>query len=270
MQPTLRAALPFLILALAPSCAAPSESATAIVESIAEDGIPVRLEVGDDESDAGSELAEELVRRLAAETSDEAEPIVALASSFDPFKKRGCPPEGDAKSATKQARNRLKNRTRTPRTKDIDPKVTLAALRAPGDDRFRWSEAKAATIEVWVEDVFASRTGESCNCKEEDRKLTDTHFDLIAFPGDTASKVIAEVTPVWRLLHAHRGEEDWSSEAIRKRYQGHRVRITGWLYFDESHLHEDSNTDPDDEVGRKNWRATCWEIHPITKLEVID
>jgi len=269
MQPSLPAALLILCLALTPACAAPGDSTPAIVESIADDGTPVRIEVGDDEDETGSELAEELVRRLEAVTPDEAEPIVALASSFDPFAKRGCPPEGDAKSATKQARNRLKNRTRTPRTKDIDPKVTLAALRAPGDDRFRWSEAKAATIEAFVDDVFATGA-ESCNCKVEDRALTDTHFDLIASEGDTGQKVIAEITPVWRLLHENRGQEDWSSAAIRKKYQGHRVRITGWLYFDESHVWEADNTDPDDDVGKKNWRATGWEIHPITKLEIID
>jgi hypothetical protein len=48
------------------------------------------------------------------------------------------------------------------------------------------------------------------------------------------------------------------------------VRITGWLFFDEAHLHEATNTDPNDNAGNKNWRSTCWEIHPITSIQVIN
>jgi len=64
--------------------------------------------------------------------------------------------------------------------------------------------------------------------------------------------------------------EDWSSQTIRNRYQGHRVRITGWLFFDDDHVTGAVNTDPHDTKGEQNWRATCWEIHPITSIELLD
>jgi hypothetical protein len=35
---------------------------------------------------------------------------------------------------------------------------------------------------------------------------------------------------------------------------------------DEQHPHHATNTIPD---GTQLWRATCWEIHPITALEVV-
>ena len=28
--------------------------------------------------------------------------------------------------------------------------------------------------------------------------------------------------------------------------------------------------DPNDEVGKLNWRATCWEIHPVTGIKLLD
>src|SRR5262249_49423373 len=44
------------------------------------------------------------------------------------------------------------------------------------------------------------------------------------------------------------------------------VEVTGWLLFDSAHVHEAENTNPG---GRHNFRATCWEIHPITDLKVV-
>jgi len=188
--------------------------------------------------------------------------------AFDPFKERDCPPEGSAKSKKNQNQNKLKNRARKPHAADLDDTVTFEALRQPGDDRDRWSTANAATIVCYVKKVQATGA-ETCNCGAKDKALTDTHFDLVADPSDAGLPVIAEITPVWRLIHKHFGQEDWSSAAIRNKYQGQKVRITGWLFFDEIHEHEANNTDPDDSVGKKNWRATAWEIHPITKIELV-
>jgi hypothetical protein len=37
--------------------------------------------------------------------------------------------------------------------------------------------------------------------------------------------------------------------------------------FDFAHASEAENTNP----GHKgNWRATCWEIHPITNIKILD
>jgi hypothetical protein len=42
--------------------------------------------------------------------------------------------------------------------------------------------------------------------------------------------------------------------------------LEGWLLFDREHAGESENTAP----GRAaNWRATAWELHPVTKIEII-
>jgi hypothetical protein len=61
--------------------------------------------------------------------------------------------------------------------------------------------------------------------------------------------------------------DDWSTEALRARLLHHRVRVTGWLLFDAEHRNAAENTEPG---GAHNWRATAWEVHPITKLEVLN
>ncbi len=45
-----------------------------------------------------------------------------------------------------------------------------------------------------------------------------------------------------------------------------KVRVTGWMFFDSDHNTEAENTNPG---GPKNWRATSWEVHPVTGFEVI-
>jgi len=194
---------------------------------------------------------------------------LANTAAFDPFEERGCPPEGTASTPKTIKQNRLKNRITKPHASDIDPDVTFDALRAPSqDDHGRWSTAVAGTIEGFCR--LAKGTGaETCNCGKTAKALTDTHFEIVSGPNDQGQPVIAEITPVWRQIHAHFGQEDWSSSALHAKYEGHKVRITGWLFFDESHVHEADNTDPGDTTGKANWRATCWEIHPITRIEVV-
>ena len=45
------------------------------------------------------------------------------------------------------------------------------------------------------------------------------------------------------------------------------VRISGWLFNDWEHKGQSENMNPG---GAHNWRATTWEIHPITAIDVLD
>jgi hypothetical protein len=47
---------------------------------------------------------------------------------------------------------------------------------------------------------------------------------------------------------------------------GHWVQFEGWLYFDLGHATEAENTAPG---NPENWRATAWELHPVTKITVL-
>ncbi len=177
-----------------------------------------------------------------------------------------CPAGGDARSATVRALNELKRRINGPTSRDLDLRVTLAAMVAPGDDTARWSEQRGATIEGYVAGVKIGGV-ESVNCHTHDPNYRDTHIELTLDPmkGDERTYVIVEVTPQIRQVMARNGV-DWSTKALRRTLLGRWVRVTGWMLFDEEHKPNATNTASG---GAHIWRATVWEIHPITSLEVL-
>lgn len=174
-----------------------------------------------------------------------------------------CPPQGDAKKEKERDLNVLKRRMDAPTQSQIDPRVTLAAILAPGDDTNRWDDHKGGVVSGYVKDVKPGEA-ESVNCHTKDPKYKDTHIVLTLDPmsNDESKDVIVEVTPQWREVVAKDGV-DWSTSTLRKEYLGKWIRVTGWLMFDVEHKAQSANT-----RGRgKVWRATAWEIHPITKIE---
>ena len=178
----------------------------------------------------------------------------------------GCPARGDAVTSGVHALNRLKNRVAAPVARDIDSAVTLGALLAPGDDRGRWSERRAATVVGYVRDVKVGGV-ETVNCFAKTPDHRDTHIELVTDPEDGGQlPLIVEVTPWWRRHAASRGS-NWSTDSLRSSLRGRWVRVTGWLLFDDEHQRQAENTTPG-RVG--NWRATAWELHPVTGVEVVD
>ncbi len=178
----------------------------------------------------------------------------------------GCGMEGDARSLSVQALDRLKNRYITPGPDEIDPRITLEGILAPGNDVSRWKVKQGAAIVGYVWDV--KRGGvESVNCHARDDAERDTHIELVLDPmnGGPSRRMIVEVTPRWRYIMNQRGV-DWSTRSLRDRFLGRWVRVSGWMLFDREHQGESENTAP----GRPgNWRATAWEIRPVTSIEVV-
>lgn len=162
--------------------------------------------------------------------------------------------------AGKRAFNALKNRQTLPAAADFDERVTLEAMLAPGDDRARWHDTRAGAIEGYVVRVLDAGA-ESANCFSNAR--LDTHIE-VARRADAAptERVIVEVTPPMRDWAASRGL-DWTTPTLRSLLTGRRVRIEGWLLFDHEHDGESENSRPG---HRDNWRATAWEIHPVTAI----
>jgi hypothetical protein len=178
-----------------------------------------------------------------------------------------CGLAGDAKGPDVKALNRLKGRYNSPVTSDIDQTVTLTAMISPGDDEDRFDTKSAATVTGFVLEVQVGGK-ETCNCHATADDDRDTHIALtLSEDGDKTQSVVAEVTPRTRLLRKMGGKNDWTTSALRRDIQGKWVEVTGWLLFDFEHIHEAENTNPG---GTKDWRATCWEIHPVTSIRVLD
>src|SRR6185436_8995080 len=167
-----------------------------------------------------------------------------------------CPSAGIALTTRARDLHRLKNRTSLPQATDFDSRVTLAALLQPGDDTNRWSNTRAARIQGEVIDVAYARP-EATNCFNPCRR--DIHMLVAARKGAAKTElVVVEVTPNLSIGS--------SEETLQNQLVGHWCEFEGWLYFDVGHAEESENISP----GKPgNWRATAWEIHPVTKITVI-
>jgi hypothetical protein len=176
---------------------------------------------------------------------------------------RNCPNVGIALTSNARRIHRLKNRTAVPQAADFDTNVTLDALLQPGNDRDRWSTDRAARIQGQVIDVAYAGL-EATNCYHPCRR--DIHI-LLATRKEAAKteQVVLEVTAGLREL-AEQQKMNWSEEKLKAQLIGHWCEFEGWLYFDVDHDEESENTNPQRPA---NWRATSWEIHPVTKITVI-
>jgi hypothetical protein len=176
---------------------------------------------------------------------------------------RYCPPPGAAVSPSGREFMRLKNRDAEPSPRDFDDGVTLEALLRRGEDRERWSESRAGRVEGYVVEVVEGGV-EAANCYSYRERDTHVHIAPRADAPRT-EWVVVEVTPRARVRARQRGL-DWTAEALRRELVGRRCRFEGWLLFDREHADESENIAPG---ARGNWRATAWELHPVTAVEVL-
>jgi hypothetical protein len=179
-----------------------------------------------------------------------------------------CPPQGDATKAKIQQLNTLRARLEEPSDDDYDDTADVNALIEPGDDSQRWQNDTAVEITAFVVNI---RDGgpTSANCHSPNAADHDTILDLS--PGQSVSdpshRVLAVITPQWRRLMAKNGI-DWSMAGIRAKYLQQNVKVRGWLLFNSEAAARSLNTAP--LAGAGVTRATAWEIHPVTGIELSD
>lgn len=179
----------------------------------------------------------------------------------------GCPPEGEGGDP---ALNILKNRDVAP-TSFEDMTLTDFIQNKPADaiamgkrHRDKWTPDAIAEVKdledkgVRVEGRFiAIRTQgpESCNCGSDTD--VDIHMWIATIASASAKpkkSMVVEISP--RELGDHSGWDHDTLVGLSKK--GTRVRISGWVTWDEEH---------GSEVGKS--RGTLWEIHPIHRIEVL-
>jgi len=176
---------------------------------------------------------------------------------------RYCPASGLPLTSARRAEHLLKNRVSFPSSEDFDASVTLAALLQPGDDHSRWSDTRAARIEGYV--VSVGRAGiEMANCWSPCRR--DIHINVgLRTDAPANEQLIVEVTPHLQRWATANGI-DWFAETLERSLVGKWVRFEGWLFYDSGHAKESANTFKE---GSDLWRATAWEIHPVTRIEIL-
>jgi hypothetical protein len=84
--------------------------------------------------------------------------------------------------------------------------------------------------------------------------------------GVSVTGFVVETTPRVRA-HGHPWTPDMLAGAVTARDS---VRVSGWLMYDPEHFAQTTNYDPAQPSNGLHVRATLWEIHPITKIEVFD
>jgi hypothetical protein len=207
-----------------------------------------------------------------------------------------CGPRGDD---VDDGTNLHKNRADIPVTSHL---ITLDAIRSLPDtalwrfnNRKHWTRADSALvmpyegIPVTVEGFFEivkpqatsapkppDQVGESTNCHSWSEDDTDWHMALVASPSEPEERaVVVEPTP-----RIKRNQAGWipteivklavrkSPSAPRNEAGAARVRVTGFLLLDPVHPthirgHCTSACDT-----KTFFRATLWEVHPVTRIEV--
>lgn len=185
----------------------------------------------------------------------------------------GCHRDGTSKDKARIASDHLRNRWKAPWAELMDKRASFAGFIAPGNDTSRFDQTKAGTVEGWVRLVKQGGKTETGNCGNSDLNFSDAHIEIVPWFGDPdpAHRVIVEITPRVRYLAALKGW-DWTTPGLQKALTGKLVRFTGWLYYDEGWKTQSALMEKEglEESGAEVWRATCWEIHPITCIEILD
>ncbi len=194
-----------------------------------------------------------------------------------------CGPDGQGGDALT---NHRKNRVDEPALYHPVTFAAVAGLPYPRNhkpSRQQWSASELAVIApyegaavtvtgfvargrgVIVEDAQNSKSGESTNCHMLDDAGVDWHVTLVQQPGDPKSAgIVVETTPRVRA-NGH----SWTPDPLlAAAAAGDSVRVSGWLMYDPEHYAQTASYDASQPGPFV--RATLWEIHPITRLEVFD
>ncbi len=176
-----------------------------------------------------------------------------------------CGPKGDSNDPKIKELDNNKNRTDEPGQNEYIPVDWDVMKDLPAD---KVSDIQGAPVQVTgflshqvkVENAKPKppkKGGESTNCHLTQDNEVDWHMYLTKTPNETniGNAVIIETTPRVRLHHK------WTPVMLRTSYlnQNKLLRVSGWLLYDAEHL---------DVVGTE--RATVWEVHPVTMIEVQD
>lgn len=188
---------------------------------------------------------------------------------------RGCKACGKAAASNTKGKqlNVWKNRS----AKATNPqKITVQEIRDPANNE-TFKPGKKVWVTGYVASIVPGGLKETCNCKRDD--LRDVHINIVADQSEASDQskyVVVEFTPRWEKKF---GFDDSDYEAMRQavedKIKDKWVKFEGWMLFDYIHANESQSTAPANPVcvteGQTNcnWRATPWEVHPVTAYTVV-
>lgn len=189
-----------------------------------------------------------------------------------------CPADGDGGKYAEA----YKQKSRTDISCSFEPitvqdmlaldKLPSAVRALPASDpRYKYLVANEARVVRLEGNLALVKDGgqEGVNCGSSTR--LDSHMELVD-PNDQSdpktnrpTHVVVEVTPWfkaaipgWSTEYLGKFAEYVQSYKNRSQSAPVRVRVYGHLFFDEAHA---SNA--------ASWRGTAWEVHPITRIEIL-
>lgn len=77
--------------------------------------------------------------------------------------------------------------------------------------------------------------------------------------GDNEARLMAEFEAAKRACEV-------ADAFLRNALEDKCAEVSGWMFWDRHHRGDAENTDPG---AGNNWRATAWEIHPVTAIRVV-
>jgi hypothetical protein len=121
---------------------------------------------------------------------------------------------------------------------------------------------------------------ESTNCQLSGRTDQQTDYHIhVGFDAATAKKIrdgdaveqlslqqtsiVVEMTPHYREWR----QPTWTNTLLEK-FLGHQVKVVGQLLMDNEHVNANDNCADPLAVMSKCWRASAWELHPVTEFYV--
>lgn len=155
-------------------------------------------------------------------------------------------------------------------------KITVATIRNPKNNK-KFSAEKQVWVKAYVVSVVPGGMPENCNCGKS--TLRDIHINIVASPSeakDQSKYVVVEFTPRWEKTFDLIDSDYFAMlEKVKTEIRHKWVRFEGWMLYDRYHENAAQSTRPKQKICTKpnqkkcNWRATPWEVHPVTKYEVV-
>lgn len=182
--------------------------------------------------------------------------ILTILLSFNTIAQtiKPCPIQGESKRREDQISDSLKNRN------VVSPHFgTLVAedFLLTGNDVNRYHSTSYVRVRGKIVEVKHGGA-ELCNCHSTEKLDLDIHIVLADSIGE--GNIICEVNRYTQAI-----DKNLSYAEVHAMI-GKQVYIYGWLFFDGEHKQNASNTCT---TCTNVWRNTCWEVHPVMKIEII-